>query len=317
MPRRFLFTVLFIWAAGIPAGLAYIDQQDIPREAAWPALAAVLLEVAAYASLAFEKARQAWRPAWLAGAAALPYAVYSIPAGVFEWRAALFITALAALAAYWFRLFGGSRAARFGFVALMAAPLLFKWLPIFYGRPQPELRLEFLGQLMWIRVGVVTALRELGPGQIGFGFIPGRREWGIGFLWYLAALPALLVLAPLTGFARFAAPEAVWWQTAAAAVATFFGILWVVALSEEFFFRGLLQRWLGEALHSARAGIAAASLLFGAAHLGFRQFPNWDFALLAAIAGAAYGMAYRQSGGIRAAMVAHALLVTTWRVFYR
>ena len=98
------------------------------------------------------------------------------------------------------------------------------------------------------------------------------------------------------------------------AVGTFFGMLWVVALSEEFFFRGLLQRWLSEWLRSERGGLVVASVLFGLAHLPFRSFPNWRFALLAAVAGLFYGRAYLKAGGIRAAMVAHALVNTVWRV---
>ncbi len=57
-----------------------------------------------------------------------------------------------------------------------------------------------------------------------------------------------------------------------------------------------------------------ASLIFGAVHLPFRAFPNWRFALLAAAAGVAYGLAFRAARSIRAAMVAHALVVTTWRL---
>jgi membrane protease YdiL (CAAX protease family) len=303
--------------AGIPAGLLYADQQHIPAHAVWPSLIAVLIELTAYSTLAFEELRNRWQTLWLVIAAPLPYAIYSIPLAVFDWRSALVIAGLAALAGVWFRACGVSRAAEFGFVSMMALPLLFKFFPLIYSQPHEELRLDFLGQLMWIRIGVVSYLSARGPEGIGLGFIPLRREWRIGCAWYLAALPALVILAPLTGFARFAAPDGPWWRTAAIAAATFAGILWVVALSEEFFFRGLLQRWLEETLRSRGAGLAAASLLFGAAHLGFRGFPNWEFAALAAIAGAAYGLAYRQGGGIRAAMVAHALLVTTWRVFYR
>ena len=91
----------------------------------------------------------------------------------------------------------------------------------------------------------------------------------------------------------------------------------MVALSEELFFRGLLQQWLEEWTGTAWAGLLLASLAFGAVHLGFRQFPNWKFASLAAIAGVFYGIAFRRGGGIRAAMVAHALVVTTWRTLFQ
>ena len=54
-----------------------------------------------------------------------------------------------------------------------------------------------------------------------------------------------------------------------------------------------------------------ATLAFGLVHLPFRSFPNWRFALVATVAGFFYGRAYSLSGGIRAAMVTHALVNTT------
>jgi membrane protease YdiL (CAAX protease family) len=89
-----------------------------------------------------------------------------------------------------------------------------------------------------------------------------------------------------------------------------------IGLGEEFFFRGLLQQWFGAWMRSEVAGLIAASIAFGAVHLWFRAFPNWRFAVLAAVAGVFYGLAYRRAKSIRASMVTHALVVTTWRVFF-
>jgi len=98
--------------------------------------------------------------------------------------------------------------------------------------------------------------------------------------------------------------------------ATFVGVLWVVALSEEFFFRGLLQQWMVEWTGRPAVALASTSVLFGAVHLGFRVFPNWRFALAAAVAGWFYGRAYQQGQSIRASMVTHALVVTLWRAWF-
>ena len=92
---------------------------------------------------------------------------------------------------------------------------------------------------------------------------------------------------------------------------TFLGMLWVVALREEFLFRGLLQEWF-----DSPVGLVMVSLVFGLAHLPFRGFPNWRFAILATVAGLFYGRAYLKTGSIRAAMVAHALTNVTWKVFF-
>jgi membrane protease YdiL (CAAX protease family) len=93
-------------------------------------------------------------------------------------------------------------------------------------------------------------------------------------------------------------------------------MLWVVALSEEFFFRGVLQRQLSRLLANETAAVLIASVLFGLAHLPFRQFPNWRFALVAATAGFFYGRAFSRAGNIRAAMVTHALVNTTTRMLF-
>jgi len=51
-------------------------------------------------------------------------------------------------------------------------------------------------------------------------------------------------------------------------------------------------------------------------NLWYRPFPNWRIAILAAVAGVFYGLAYRQARSIRASMVTHALTVTAWRLFF-
>jgi membrane protease YdiL (CAAX protease family) len=105
---------------------------------------------------------------------------------------------------------------------------------------------------------------------------------------------------------------------AAIALGEFAGILWVVALSEEFLFRGLLQQWFEQWTGSSAAALILASILFGGAHLGFHGlFPNWRFALVAALFGLCCGLAWRESRSIQAGMVTHALGATLYRVFFQ
>jgi len=129
-------------------------------------------------------------------------------------------------------------------------------------------------------------------------------------------VPVAAGLAWLIHFAKPRLPVYGWEKTSILAVGIFFAVLWVLALGEEFFFRGLLQQWMTGWLSSEWAGLLATSLLFGAVHLWFREFPNWRFAALAATAGVFYGLAFRQARSIRASMVTHALVVTTWRLFF-
>jgi membrane protease YdiL (CAAX protease family) len=233
------------------------------------------------------------------------------------WREPLAVIVLAAAAAWWFRALPAGRATDFGFVLLAASPILFKWFKVLYPDPSPRLDFAFMGQLMWIRVTALAVLNDRKPERVGFGFWPRGAEWRTGLLYFAAILPAILAVNELVGFADIGWPRQSPGRALALGAGTFFGILWVVALSEELIFRGLLQPWLQQVLRNRWAGLLAASLLFGAVHLGFREFPNWRFSALAAVAGVGYGLAYERAGSIRASMVAHAALVTVWRLFFR
>jgi membrane protease YdiL (CAAX protease family) len=116
------------------------------------------------------------------------------------------------------------------------------------------------------------------------------------------------------GFAKLRALPSDPGKLALTVAATFLGHYLFVALREEFLFRGLilpkLQRELG-----GPVGLIVSALLFGAVHLPFGQFPNWRFALVAAVAGWFYGKAYNESGSIQASMLTHTLTNVMARVF--
>ena len=315
--RSYLLAVLLLCVLGIAAARVYAQQQDIPGGLAAALLPALLIECALYLALAFPEVRDRLPLSLTALSGAAVYLLYSLPGGVFR---PLSLAALAAggfLAVYWFRWFGRSRLTDLLFLAVMAAPLAARFFPHLYAPPHENLRLDILGQLFWIRAGLTAVLRTRPQAGIGFGFWPRAREWRVGALVFAAALPVIAFASPALGFARFGPPDWPWWKLSAVGAGTFCGILWVTALSEEFFFRGLLQQWLEEWTGSPRCALIGASLAFGSVHLGFRQFPNWAFVALAALMGVAYGLAFRYGGGIRAAMVAHALTVATWKTLFR
>ena len=100
------------------------------------------------------------------------------------------------------------------------------------------------------------------------------------------------------------------WRT----IVLLLGVFWVVAYSEEFFFRALLQTWFSQWFKNATSGLLLASVCFGLVHLNYAgHFPNWRVALCAAIAGLFYGRAFQTSHSVRASMVAHTIVVTLWK----
>jgi membrane protease YdiL (CAAX protease family) len=80
--------------------------------------------------------------------------------------------------------------------------------------------------------------------------------------------------------------------------------LLLVTLTEELIFRGYLQggltRLLKHVPYHHTLALLLASLAFGLSHLG----ADWQWAVLAGIAGLGYGIAYR-SGGLAAAVITH------------
>jgi len=294
--------------------------ENIPWQTALPAFA---VEAVLYASLGSETFRTRLErlpatvlAAMLTAAAILPYCLATLAFGTFEWRALGWIALLSGSVSFWYILLPKKPAADLLLLVFMATVWLAALFKQWYVCPYPKLNLPVLGQLMWFRTGLFSMLSIRRVQGVGFGFWPRASEWKIGTAYFAAFVPAAAILAHLIGFANPRWPSAGWERTSLAAVGTFFGILWVVALAEEFFFRGLLQQWLVSWTGSEAAGLVVASLLFGSVHLFYRAFPNWKFAALASLAGIFYGLAFRRARSIRASMVAHALVVTTWKIFF-
>jgi uncharacterized protein len=320
LPGAFRLAVLVGWIVLGTAGFLYSSEKRIAEWAALPVVAAFLLEYSFYLLPGFESVRtwlgnrftRAQLAAFMLCSALAPYLVYSVATGAFRLTSMLSLAALAAALSYWYVFLRPGVAADVAFLALVIAAVLFKLPERIYLSPAPSVQTDVLGKLMLIRLGAIAVLIQRKMQGIGFGFIPTRREWLIGVRNFLYFLPIGLPLAWISGLIHPDPRGPVAWRAAA----IFAGMLWVVALSEEFLFRGIIQQWLRRLTHSPSLAIAGAALIFGACHLPFRAFPNWKFAAIAAIAGWFYGRAYQQAASIRASMVTHALVATTWRVFF-
>ncbi len=289
------------------------------------ALPALLLEVTFYLASMFQSIRDffarlsSWRAQagllWIS--ALLPYLVFSLSAGTFLRNAFFVLALLTAVFSFWYAVLPRRFAYDAGFLIVAAAPILLHVFQRIYLAPDPHVRLDILGHLMWIRLGVLAllVLRGWKPGP--FSLWPQRREWSSGFTWFLLFVLPIIALDLALHDSRFEPLRGGWWQVTAIAIGTFFGILWVVALGEELFFRGVIERAVLNRSASPALAIVLSSLLFGAAHLWFHQFPNWRRACVAFLLGIACGIAYWRSGSVRAPMVTHALVVTTWRVLFK
>ena len=305
------------WIVLAAAAWIYARWKAIPASAALPIAAAFLIEYPFYLLPAFAGPRN-----WLAGlrksgaalllaaSAVLPWIVYSLATGEARWENFTLLAAVALLVCFWYV---GTRAAPVVdllFLGIVAAIYISKVFDRIYLSPDPKLQISVLGHLMLIRTAALAVLVFRGGVKAEYRFIPTRAEWWTGIRYFAIMLPVIALAYWGLGLVRWREhPGFVY-------LAAFPLVLWVVALSEEFFFRGLLQQWIEDWTGGANTALVAASLLFGSAHLGFhRIFPNWRWAIVAGILGIFCGLAWRSSRSIQAAMVTHALTVTLWQVF--
>lgn len=306
------------------AAWIYARMKSIPEWAALPVAAAFLIEFPFYLLPAFE-APCAWlrrqgktRAGFLLAASAItPWLVYSLATGEARLTAFAILLAVGLAVSFWFIALPAKPARDALFLVVIAAIYLSRIFDRIYSSPIPKVSISILGHLMLIRAAALAILLFRGNVLAEYRFIPNRQEWREGVRYFAMMLPVIGFAYWALGLVQFRPHLHSAGLTVLLALGTFLGVLWVVALSEEFFFRGLLQQWLEQGTGSAIRALLIASLLFGCAHLGFhRIFPNWRWAIVAAILGIFCGLAWRHSRSVQAAMVTHALIVTVWQVFF-
>jgi hypothetical protein len=181
------------------------------------------------------------------------------------------------------------------------AAALFLWLPI-------ELHL-----LPALPVpGVRDLGRFVGLADAVWLFVVVRRLPGIGVA--LRWRDVGLAVAVFLLFASVAVPiglatHFITWEprpSASTLVVRPLLIYLLIALPEEFLFRGLIQNLLTRWLGLARA-LPIAAVVFGLAHL-----PDPRFVLLATLGGVAYGVVYARTDRITASAITHALVDAMW-----
>ncbi|MBV9267713.1 MAG: CPBP family intramembrane metalloprotease [Acidobacteriaceae bacterium] len=324
--RPFFIAVLCSFAALFAAAWFYSEQ--FPNASRWiwtAAFPAFILETLFYLASVFEKSRellaaipgQARKALILWSTALTPYMVFAAAGHTLQRNAFLLLAGLAAVLTFWNVVLPRRVAYDAGFLVVAAAPFITRVFARIYRGPVDHFHLDILGHLMWIRLGLLSLilLRHWDPGPVSLW--PRTREWRIGVAWFAVVALPLVAIALTIHDVRFAPIAGPWWRIALNGIGTFFGILWVVALGEELFFRGVIERAFLNLWRSPLPAIVISALLYAAAHLWFRNFPDWRHVLVTAVLGLACGSAYLQGGTIRASMVTHACAVTAWRLLFK
>lgn len=145
----------------------------------------------------------------------------------------------------------------------------------------------------------------------GFDLRLRLRDVAIGLREVVFYTPIALVLGLSLGFLH---AHALWPRPGAIAEAWLFTFFFI-AVPEELFFRGWVQNLLERRMGRRRA-LFATALLFGLAHFNKRTTSfNWQYVLLAAIAGVFYGRAWRSDRRVGASAVTHATVDSIWSLW--
>jgi membrane protease YdiL (CAAX protease family) len=95
-------------------------------------------------------------------------------------------------------------------------------------------------------------------------------------------------------------------------------ILVGTALPEEILFRALIQNWLMQKFGGTDRVLFVAALIFGVSHLNNSPgpLPNWRYAILATIAGYAYGKVFQRASSVVSSATLHAMVNTVRHVCF-
>jgi membrane protease YdiL (CAAX protease family) len=217
------------------------------------------------------------------------------------------LVAMALAVGLWYVVLPAVAIADLGFLALTGALIVSKYLAPVYPDYLKQ-HLVILGHITVVQMAAMALTVQRGVPETGLGFWPNRREWRVGAIHFLYFMGVAWPLNLLLRATHTVAARPLW-----VVGAVFLGALWVQALSEEFFFRGVLQSWMEAWTRNRTLALALASAVFGLIHYWFR---GWKWVILTAVLGWLCGRARNQTGGIRAGVVTHSLAVAMWRAFF-
>jgi membrane protease YdiL (CAAX protease family) len=144
----------------------------------------------------------------------------------------------------------------------------------------------------------------------------GVPDWVTPLIGYAIVAPILIPIGLWLGFIQpFHVPPHL---TAGFVLSRFFIILAATAIPEEILFRSLIQNCIMQRMGFKNRALLLAAVIFGCAHLnnGPGPLPNWRYAIMATIAGFAYGKVFQKSSTVLSSAILHALINTSKHIFF-
>ena len=105
-------------------------------------------------------------------------------------------------------------------------------------------------------------------------------------------------------------------------IGTFIGVMFMVAIPEEMFFRGVIQNFLEKSMTNQTLAMVISAIIFGLSHANNEAYPggpipDWRFVVFSTVAGIFYSRTYKACGGIFPAAVIHTIMDTVWFHLFR
>jgi membrane protease YdiL (CAAX protease family) len=244
----------------------------------------------------------------------VPYLLVSISSGIFRWYwlalYALLPVAIAALMLDAHRVDPDQRGNWRDWLVLIGVGLAvdLRWFEAAW-----PAHLAVFNKMLLLDAGIygLMAMRRLDG--VGFDLRLRLRDVGFGLREFCFYAPVAILLGLAVGFLHAHALWPSWKQLGGAYLFTFF----FIAVPEELFFRGWIQNLLERRVGRGWA-LAITAVLFGLSHWNKRTTSfNWQYVLLAALAGVFYGRAWQRERRVGASAITHATVDTVWSLWLR
>jgi membrane protease YdiL (CAAX protease family) len=174
-------------------------------------------------------------------------------------------------------------------------------------------RLAVFNKILLLDAGIYGSVLIRQLRGTGFNLRLRLKDLGIGLREAAFYTPLALLLGLSLGFLHL---HGGWPGFARIAGAWAFTFLFI-AVPEELFFRGWVQNLVEKRLGRYGA-LFVTACLFGLAHFNKRAAHfNWQYVLMAALAGIFYGRAWRAERRVGASAITHATVDTIWSLWLR
>ncbi|HTV55195.1 MAG TPA: CPBP family intramembrane glutamic endopeptidase, partial [Terriglobia bacterium] len=197
-------------------------------------------------------------------------------------------------------------------MAVLAAPVAAGWMSGIWQSPGG---IPFFRPLYSVCSGGYAFLAVRNLQDVGYRLIPRKKDLTYG----AANFAGFFIIAIPSGYALDFIHFRVHPVPPVLVAVEFVGTYIMIAVPEEFLFRGILQNLLEKSIQSKRRGgyaLIVASVIFGLSHMHHPPVPNWRYAIMATLAGLFYGNAYRDRRRLPASAFTHSLVDVIWHFWF-